>query len=38
MRALKEFNLQGNVGYVLSVVNSSSDRFMANYADITIGL
>ena len=38
MRALKEFNLQGNVGYVLSVVNSSSDRFMANHADITIGL
>jgi magnesium-transporting ATPase (P-type) len=26
------------VGYVLSIINSSSDRFMANHADITIGL
>jgi hypothetical protein len=38
IRALKEFNLHGNVGYVLSIINSSSDRFMANHADITIGL
>ena len=38
IKALKEFNLQGNVGYVLSIINSSSDRFMANYADVTIGL
>jgi len=26
------------VGYVLSIINSSSDRFMANHADVTIGL
>lgn len=38
VKALKDFNLEGNIGYVLSIINSSSDRFLANHTDVTIGL
>jgi hypothetical protein len=38
VKALKEFNLQANLGYVLSVIGSTTDMYMLNEADIKIGL
>jgi magnesium-transporting ATPase (P-type) len=36
--ALKEFNLQANLGYVLSVIGNCADMYMINEADVNIGL
>lgn len=38
VKALKEFNMQANLGYVLSIVGNSSDMYMLNEADVKIGL
>lgn len=36
--ALKEFNLQANLGYVLSIIGNCADMYMINEADVSIGL
>lgn len=38
VKALKEFNMQANLGYIMSVIGNSSDMYMLNEADVNIGL
>lgn len=38
VKQLKEFNVQANLGYVLSIIGNASDMYMINEADVSIGL
>jgi phospholipid-translocating ATPase len=38
VKALKEFNVQANLGYVMSIIGNASDMYMLNEADVKIGL
>ena len=36
--AARQFNIQGKLGYVLSIVSSQTDKFTAQEADSTVAL